>query len=243
MEIKGKVAVVTGGARRVGRVIARALAGSGADILVHHHASEIEASEAVREFRGYGVRSEAVQADLTQPSQVQELFDRLDGLWGRLDLLVNNAAIFERATLEEITPEAWDRVIALNLRAPLLCSQAAVPLMGSTGGSIINIADVAAFQPWPGYIHYCVSKAGLVMLTRGLARALAPRIRVNAIAPGPVLPPPGSAADQIDNLADLTVLKRLGAPEDVAGAVLYLAESDFVTGSTLVVDGGKMLRS
>lgn len=243
MEIKGKVAVVTGGARRVGRVIARALAGSGADILVHHHASEIEASEAVREFRGYGVRSEAVQADLTQPSQVQELFDRLDELWGRLDLLVNNAAIFERATLEEITPEAWDRVIALNLRAPLLCSQAAVPLMGSTGGSIINIADVAAFQPWPGYIHYCVSKAGLVMLTRGLARALAPRIRVNAIAPGPVLPPPGSAADQIDNLADLTVLKRLGAPEDVAGAVLYLAESDFVTGSTLVVDGGKMLRS
>lgn len=197
----------------------------------------------MREFRGYGVRSEAVQADLTQPSQVQELFDRLDGLWGRLDLLVNNAAIFERATLEEITPEAWDRVIALNLRAPLLCSQAAVPLMGSTGGSIINIADVAAFQPWPGYIHYCVSKAGLVMLTRGLARALAPRIRVNAIAPGPVLPPPGSAADQIDNLADLTVLKRLGAPEDVAGAVLYLAESDFVTGSTLVVDGGKMLRS
>lgn len=242
MEIKGKVALVTGCARRVGRVIGRALAGAGADIIVHHHASEIEASEAVTEFRGYGVRSEAVQADLTRPSQIEDLFGRVDALWGRLDLLVNSAAVFERATLEEITPEAWDRVIALNLRAPFLCSKAAVPLMGPTGGSIINIADVAAFQPWPGYIHYCASKAGLVMLTRGLARALAPRIRVNAIAPGPVLPPPGTSGHEVENMADLTVLRRIGAPEDVAGAVLYLAESDFVTGSTLVVDGGTMLR-
>lgn len=242
MEIKGKVALVTGGARRVGRVIARALAGAGADIVVHHHASEIEASEAVTEFRGYGVRSEAVQADLTRPSQIDELFGRVEALWGRLELLVNNAAVFERAPVEEITPEAWDRLISLNLRAPFLCSKAAVPLMGSSGGAIINIADVAAFQPWPGYIHYCVSKAGLVMLTRGLARALAPRIRVNAIAPGPVLPPPGTTGEEIADMADLTALKRIGAPEDVAGAVLYLAESDFITGSTLLVDGGKMLR-
>lgn len=242
MEIRGKVALVTGGARRVGRVIARALAGAGADVVVHHHASEIEASEAVTEFRGYGVRSEAVKADLTRPAQIDELFRRVEALWGRLDVLVNNAAVFERAPVEEITPEAWDRVIALNLRAPFLCSKAAVPLMGATGGAIINIADVAAFQPWPGYIHYCASKAGLVMLTRGLARALAPRIRVTAIAPGPVLPPPGTSGDEIADMADLTVLKRIGAPEDVAGAVLYLAESDFVTGSTLFVDGGKMLR-
>ncbi len=244
MDLRGHVALVTGSARRLGRSIAGALAEAGCDIAIHHHAASEEAADAVREFQARGIAAAALQADLRDPGEIDHLFAQLERAFGRLDILVNNAAAFERAPALELRPEDWDRVVNLNLRAPFFCSQAAARLMRRTGsGSIVNIADVAAFQPWPGYAHYCISKAGLVMATRVLARALAPEVRVNAVAPGPVLPSEDLSTAERERLAELTALGRLGEPEDVVDAVLFLVGSDYITGETIVVDGGKMLRS
>jgi NAD(P)-dependent dehydrogenase (short-subunit alcohol dehydrogenase family) len=242
MEPAGKVALVTGAARRLGRAIARGLAEAGASIAVHHRDSTEAAEEAVNEFSRLGVRAEAFQADLTDTAQITTLFARIDEAFGRLDILVNSAARFEKKPVNEITPEDWDRTLDLNLRAPFFCSQNATRLMRSAGsGVIINIADVGSFQPWSGYAHHSISKAGLVMMTRVLARGLAPDIRVNAVAPGPVLPPDDLTADDLQKLAGLTALKRLGAPYDVSRTVLFLVSSDYITGETIVVDGGKLL--
>ena len=242
MELSGHVALVTGAARRLGRSIARALAEAGADIAIHHSRSPEAATEAAAEFRALGVRAEVYQADLTDPDQIDSMFDELDRAIGRLDVLVNNAALFERKPILEITVEEWDRVLDLNLRAPFLCAQRAAHRMRAAGaGKIINIADVGALQPWSAYAHHSISKAGLVMMTRVLARALAPEIQVNAIAPGPVLPPDGLTADERQHLVEKTALKRLGTPGDVANTVLFLVDSDYITGETIIVDGGKML--
>jgi NAD(P)-dependent dehydrogenase (short-subunit alcohol dehydrogenase family) len=244
MELNGRVALVTGSARRLGRSIASALAEAGCAIAIHHNASRAEAGDAVRECQAHGVDAEAFQADLGDPEQIDRLFAELESSLGRLDILVNNAAIFAGVPATQITPEEWDRVLNLNLRAPFFCSQQAARLMKRAGaGSIVNIADVAAFQAWPGYAHYCVSKAGLVMVTRVLARALAPEVRVNAVAPGPVLPPEDTSADERERLAELTALKRLGRPEDIVQAVLFLVASSYITGETIAVDGGKLLRT
>ncbi len=244
MELRGRVALVTGGAQRVGRAIVRALAEAGADVAIHYHTSAEQAREAVDEMRALGVQAEAIQADLAQPSEIERLFAQLEAGFGRLDVAVNNAANFERKPVLEITPQDWERVINLNLRGPFFCSQAAARLMKRQGtGTIINIADLAAFQAWPSYTHHCIAKAGVVTMTRALARALAPAIRVNAVAPGPVLPPDGLGARERRELAEQTALGRLGTPGDVAGAVVFLATSDYITGETIVVDGGRLLRS
>lgn len=243
-DLSGHVALVTGSARRLGRAIARALAEAGADLAVHHHDSTDQAEEAAGEFAALGARVEVLQADLYDTGEIRKLFASVDDAFGRLDILVNNAAIFERRPALEITVEDWERALNLNLRTPFFCSQQAAHLMRRSGaGKIINIADVAAFQPWPGYAHYCISKAGLVMMTRVLARVLAPEIQVNAVAPGPVLPPEELAEDERAGLAEMTALKRLGTPADVAEAVIFLARSTYITGETVVVDGGKLLKT
>jgi NAD(P)-dependent dehydrogenase (short-subunit alcohol dehydrogenase family) len=240
--MRGNVALVTGAARRLGRTIARALAEAGADLAIHYRSSTEQAAATAEELRSLGVRVETFQADLTAPGDIEALFDDVESQFGRLDLLVNSAAIFERKPIADITLADWNGVIDLNLRAPFFCSQRAARLMGrQSAGAIINIADVAAFQPWPGYAPYSISKAGLVMMTRVLARALAPAIRVNAVAPGPVLPPDDSTDAELEKLAGMTVLDRLGSPEDVASAVLFLVRSNYITGETILVDGGKNL--
>lgn len=244
MILSGKVALVTGGARRLGRAITQGLAAAKADIAIHHHDSAEQAEEVANSIRAAGMSAEVFQADLTDPAQISDLFTRFEERFERLDILVNNAAAFERKPALEITPEAWDRLMNLNLRAPFLCSQLAARLMERiAGGVIINIADVAAFQAWPGYAHYNVSKAGLVMMTRVLARALAPGIRVNAVAPGPVLPPDDTTPAESARLADMRFLERPGSPDDVVQAILYLATAQHVTGQTLIVDGGKTLKT
>ncbi|MGD2152820.1 MAG: SDR family oxidoreductase [Gemmatimonadales bacterium] len=244
MELSGKVALVTGSARRLGRSIAEALAQTGCGIAIHHHASPGDADDAVRRCQAHGVEAAVFQADLGEPDQIDRLFAEIEARFGQLDVLVNNAATFARVPATQITPQEWDRVLDLNLRAPFLCSQRAARLMKRAGaGAIINIADVGAFQAWPGYAHYCVSKAGLVMATRVLARALAPEVRVNAVAPGPVLPREGTSPDMRARLAASTALQRLGGPEDIVRTVLFLIESSYITGETIVVDGGKLLRT
>jgi pteridine reductase len=244
MELSGKVALVTGSARRLGAAIARGLARAGTSVAIHHSKSPQAAETVARELGQLGAHVEIFQADLTDSRQIFDLFSDIDKTFGRLDILVNSAAIFERKPVLEITPEIWDRTLNLNLRAPFFCSQSAARLMQRAGGGlIINIADIGSFQPWPAYAHHCTAKAGIVMLTRVLARALAPDVRVNAIAPGPVLPPDDLTDEQRRQLAGMTVLGRLGDPEDILKAVLFLLESDYVTGETIVVDGGKLLAS
>jgi NAD(P)-dependent dehydrogenase (short-subunit alcohol dehydrogenase family) len=238
MEIAGRVALVTGGARRLGAAFSVALARAGADVLINYHASAEAAAATAAEIQALGRRAVAVQADVARAADVRRLVQTAEREFGRLDILVNSASLFERAPFLEIDEAAWDRVLAVNLKGPFLLSQAAAPLLKQHGGVIVNILDLSALQPWPSFAHHAVSKAGLLHLTRILARALAPEIRVNAIAPGTVLPPESLEGEEG---SERRVLRGAGRPDDVVMALLYLIRSDFVTGENIVVDGGRML--
>lgn len=238
LDHQGRVALVTGGAHRVGRALALALARAGCDVAIHYHRSADDAARTVRDIEALGVRAVALTADLAEATAAAPLIEGAVAALGRLDVLVNSASLFERARVADIDAAAWDRVQAVNLRAPFLLSRAAAPHLAKSGGCIVNMADLSALQPWPSYAHHAVSKAGLVHLTRVLARALGPDVRVNAIAPGTVLPPED---DPGEDAAGRRVVATEGRPADVERALLYLVQSPFVTGETLVVDGGRML--
>lgn len=231
---------MTGGAVRVGRAISLALGEAGYDVAVHYGSSGSSAADVEAAIRESGGRTTALQADLANAEEAEGLVARAAAELGGLDLLVNNAAIFPHAPPEQVSLADWDRVFALNARAPFFCSRAAADLMPA-GGSIVNIADSGIDEGWPGYAVYLASKAALASLTRSLARAWAPRIRVNAVAPGPVLLPESYGIEERDEAAERTVLKRTGSASDVADAVLYLDGAEFVTGEVLYVDGGARL--
>lgn len=241
--LTGKVALVTGGARRVGKAIALALADRGADIVVHYHSGAAEAVETADELRACGVRAAVVQGDLSDVDAARALPQQALALLGRLDIVINSAAMMLRTPVGDVTPDEWDRMFALNLRAPFFVAQAAAPLMQADGGVIVNIADLAAYETWPAYVPHSITKAGVVQMTRGLARALAPGIRVNAVAPGAVLLPDDWDATAADRLAGTTPLRRLGSAEDVAQAVVFLCEAGYVTGDVIIVDGGRHIRT
>lgn len=235
-------ALVTGGAVRVGRAIAEALARSGYDLVLHFHSSSAAAEEVAEVLRGRGGRAFPVQADLSDPDQIGRPFDVVDRELGGLDLLVNSAATFSHHDPLEVDAAEWDRVFALNARAPFLCAREAARRIRR--GSIVNIIDTGATQAWPGYVPYVASKAALASLTRGLAAALAPRIRVNGVAPGPVLLPENADGEsEREAAAGRTALRRVGTAGDVADAVVFLAGADYVTGEVLRVDGGQHLGS
>ena len=237
-----KRALVTGGGIRIGRAIALALGAEGWRVAVHYRRSEAQAREVVELLEGPGPGGVALQADLSDPAEISRLFRDVESELGGLDLLVNSAAAFPRHDPLTVSADEWDAVFDLNLRAPFLCAREAAKLMEATGGSIINLADTGADEAWPGYVPYVASKAGLVSVTRGLARAFAPSIRVNAVAPGPVLLPPGEDSPAHRQAAGArTVLGRIGTPEDVADAVLYLAHARYITGEIIRVDGGQHL--
>jgi pteridine reductase len=238
MEIAGRVALVTGAGHRLGRAFALGLAQAGADVVVNYHTSADDAAETARLVEALGRRAVVVQGDVSQYADVQRLIGAAADAFGRLDILVNSASLFERAAVPDISEAEWDRTLAVNLKGPFLLSQAAAPMLRLAGGVIVNIVDLSALQPWPNYAHHAVSKAGLLHLTRVLARALAPEIRVNAIAPGTVLPPEGQDAEEG---SERRVLESAGRPDDVVDALLYLVRAEFVTGDCLVVDGGRML--
>jgi pteridine reductase len=242
MQLQNRVALVTGAGRRLGKAIALALAERGMHVALHYHASAGEAAAARDEIRAAGPRAELFQADLTSADAPAALIDRVVACYDTLDVVVNSAAIMIRTPIGDVTADDWDRVFALNLRAPFLLSQAAAPHLRRTQGAIVNIADLAAFESWPGYIPHGASKAGIVYLTRALAAALAPDVRVNAVAPGVVLLPEDWPEASADRLRSTTPLRRLGEPADVARSVVFLLESDFVTGETLIVDGGRHVR-
>jgi NAD(P)-dependent dehydrogenase (short-subunit alcohol dehydrogenase family) len=241
MEIAGTIALVTGGARRVGRALSLGLAHEGADVVVNYRRSADDAADVVREIELLGRRAIAVRADIGSRADRDALIEQTRAAFGRLDILVNNASVFERTPFTEITETDWDRVLTTNLKAPFFLSQAALPLLRERGGAIINIADLSALQAWPSFAHHAVSKAGLVHLTRVLARALGPTIRVNCIVAGTVLPPePDQGQDRPDG-SERRMVRRAGSPFDVVDAMLFLLRSEFVTGACLVVDGGRTL--
>jgi pteridine reductase len=242
MDLEGRAALVTGAGRRLGRAIAVALGGRGMHVGVHYGSSAAGAREAASEIERGGGRAVCLQADLTQADAPAALVDAAVRAMGRLDVLVNSAAVMVRTPVGEVTPAAWDSMLALNLRAPFFASQAAAPHLARHRGAIVNLADLAAFESWPAYVPHGISKAGVVQMTRALARALAPDVRVNAVAPGTVLVPEGWPEDTARRLVATTPLRRLGAPEDVTRAVIFLLESDYVTGETIVVDGGRHVR-
>jgi NAD(P)-dependent dehydrogenase (short-subunit alcohol dehydrogenase family) len=242
MDLEGKIALVTGSARRLGHAIALAMARRGCHLMIHFHRSAQEAEDTVAEVSALGVRVTAVQADLSQAEGIQALFQALDQAYGGLDLLVNSAAIMERGDLLEVSQEDWRRTIDLNLRGVFFCLQQAAKRMRQRGGgAIVNISDVAALQPWKRYPVHSISKAGVEMLTKVAALALAPEIRVNAIAPGLILRPEFTDQKRWEKLAQALPLGREGAPSDVVNAVIFLLENQYITGETLVVDGGRLL--
>ncbi len=242
MELSGRTALVTGGAHRVGRALTLALARDGADVAIHYRNSDAEAEQTAREVEALGRKAVIIQADLADATAADSVVDSaVEGL-GRLDVLVNSASLFESASLLDVNVQAWDRVMAVNLRAPFLLTQAAAPHLAVDGGVIINIADLAGLQAWPAFPHHGVSKAGLIHLTRISARSLGPEVRVNCVVPGTVLPPEDYTDEQVAASVERTVLKRVGSPQDVEEAMLFLILSDFATGSVVVVDGGRMLR-
>jgi len=242
MDLNGKTALVTGGAVRVGKAIALALAAAGADVVINYHSSADAAIQTVAEIETLGRRALAVKADVSQGSQVQTLVDAAVARLGRLDVLVNSASLWRRTPWAELDEAAWDQLVDIALKGPFLCARAAAPHLTAHGdGAIINIVDLSAIIPFRNYVPHSAAKAGLVNLTYSLAMELAPAVRVNAIAPGPVLPPPEYTEQQVQAAARRTLLGRWGTAEDVAQAAVFLAQAPYITGVMLPVDGGERL--
>ncbi len=243
MELSGRVAIVTGGGRRLGQAICLALADAGASVLVHYSRSAEEARGTLEKIAALGREADSVGADFQNPAAAApQVIEAAHKRFGRADILVNSAAIFQPGSLAATTEADWDRHFAINLKAPaFLCREFALRHPAGQPAAIVNIADWRGLRPTPGHLAYTLTKAGIVTLTRLLALELAPDIRVNAVAPGAILPPPGAGADVLERLAQHVPLKRHGEPSDVTDAVLYLLRSDFVTGDVLCVTGGEDL--
>jgi pteridine reductase len=242
MDLHGKTALVTGGGRRVGRAIGIELARCGANVVVHCRLSRAQADATCNAVRACGVGAVVVAGDLGNASDVSRIADEAEAAFGAIDVLVNNASTFFPTPIETLNPDTWDQVLAVNLKGPFLLAVRLGKAMRQRGGGVIvSIGDWAALRPYCGYLPYCVSKAGIVALTTGLAKALAPQVRVNCVAPGPVLPPENYTAAERAQLTQLTPLKRLGVPEDVARMVRFLVtEAEFSTGGVYLVDGGRL---
>jgi pteridine reductase len=242
MELSGKVAVVTGGAVRLGKALALALAGHGVWLAIHYHSSATTAEETVAQIKALGSDALAIQADLSQASQAPAVIAQAAAHFGQVDILVNSAAIFEPGGLADTTEAIWDRHFAINLKSPFFLSQAFAAHVGrERPGHIVNIADWRAIRPGTNYMAYTLTKAALITMTQSLALALAPNIQVNAIAPGIILPPPGKDQAYLEWLAQKIPAGRVGSPAEVAKTLLFLLESDFITGETIFVTGGEHL--
>jgi 3-oxoacyl-[acyl-carrier protein] reductase/pteridine reductase len=235
--LAGKAALVSGGAKRIGRAIALALGGAGANVAITYRGSQAEAEATVRELAALDVEALAVRTDLGDPRSIRETVAAVVEEFGRLDILVNNAGVFESAALESVTVEQWDHMFATNTRAPFLLAQAAYPHLRAADGRIINIGSLGGVHPWPTHAHYCTSKAALHMLSQTMAKAWAPEISVNCVAPGMIVQ--GEVGEAYAEFAERTPMRRNGTAEDVAAAVLFFATAPhFITGQLLAVDGG-----
>jgi NAD(P)-dependent dehydrogenase (short-subunit alcohol dehydrogenase family) len=235
--LQGQAALVTGAAKRIGRILALALAKAGANVVITYRGSEAEAQNTVGELEALGVKALGVHCDVRDPVCVERAVATAAEHFGRIDLLVNNAGVFETAVLQEISVSQWDAMFETNTRGPFLMAKAAYPHLKATRGRIINIGSLGGLHPWPTHGHYCTSKAALHMLTQTMSKAFAPEISVNCVAPGMIVN--GEVAEDFEHFAQKTPMKRNGTPEDVAAAVLFFATGPhFITGQILSVDGG-----
>jgi NAD(P)-dependent dehydrogenase (short-subunit alcohol dehydrogenase family) len=238
MDISGKVALITGSSKRIGRETALELARRGAHVAIHYRSDEPGARETLRLVEEASAVGALFRAELTDAAEVDRMLSGIEVKFGRLDILVNNASVFDRATFEETTPELWDSQMDSNAKAPFFIAHRAARLMREQG-RIINLVDVAGEAVWTGYLAYSVSKAALIAVNRGLAKALAPNILVNGVAPGPVLFPEYYTQDQKHLAIERTLLKRAGSASDIVHAIVFLIESDYITGEVIHVDGGR----
>jgi pteridine reductase len=211
-------------------------------VAVHYNASEDGARETVDAIRAAGGEARAFGADFRAADAPARLVREAAEAFGGLDILVNSASVFHRAPVGRVTTAEWDTMVAVNLRAPYFATQAAVAAMGAAGGVVVNLADHLIYEPGPHFVPHGITKAGIVQMTQSLAPLLAPLVRINAVAPGVVLPPDDATEAQLERLQRTTPLRRIGSPDDVVAAVAYLIEADYVTGETLVVDGGRRVR-
>lgn len=242
MKLKGKSVLVTGAGRRVGRSIALALAERGARLSIHYNRSKKEAQTVVKEIEKRGGTAHSVQGDLAKARDCERIIEETVKVLGRLDVLVNNAAVFFKTPLFEVTEKEWNATLDSNLKGSFFCAQAAAKAMQKEGGKIINFADWSGFRPYVDYLPYCISKAGVIAMTKGLAKTLAPKIEVNAIAPGPILLPKDLDPVEKEEVSRNTPLKKVGSPQDIVNAILFLIEgTDFMTGATIVIDGGRLI--
>ncbi len=240
MELRGKRALVTGGAHRVGKAITLALARAGARVAINYHSSQGAAEETAAEVRSLGGEAFPVAADVADPAQVEAMVAAIAQQWGGVDILVNSASLFAKTPVPTRDLATWQRVTRILIDGAFYCANAVAPYMLERGeGVIINIVDLSAWEAWPGYTAHSVGKTALLALTRQLALELAPAVRVNAVAPGPVLPPPDYDEERKARVARRTLLNRWGTPEDVANAVLFLIQADYITGDVITVDGGE----
>ena len=243
-ELKEKTVLITGAARRLGKAIALVMARSGANVAFTYHLSAAEAKQTLAELQRQGANAFALQCDLRDEQSIQRTIQQTRQHFGRIDLLINNAGVFQTAKFEEITAEQWDEAFGVNVRAPFLFSKYCIPSLRETRGRIINLGSLGAEKPWTTHAHYCSSKAALHMLTRVMAKALAPEIAVNCVAPGMI--DAGGAErypDLLQRVAEQTPMKRAGSSHDVTSAVMYFATAPhFITGQVLLVDGGLGLR-
>ena len=242
MELNGKIALVTGSAHRVGKQIALCLAQEGCHITIHYNHSKDEALRTLDEVMKQGVRASAFQADLSRHEDIMHLFEQVDQEFQGLDILVNSAANLKQKGFLDVSLADWNKTMTLNLKGSFFClQQAAIRMRTRGGGAVVNISDVIGLRPWAKYPVHSISKAGIEMLTKVAAIDLAPDIRVNAVAPGPVLAPERMSATRWEQLAKGSLLQKNGTPQDVANAVIFLLKSDYITGETLIVDGGMQL--
>jgi NAD(P)-dependent dehydrogenase (short-subunit alcohol dehydrogenase family) len=239
-KLSGKVALVTGAGKRLGRAVALRLAEEGADVAVHYGTSAKEAAEVVGKIEEMVQRAVAIRADLRSVDEIRRMMLEVGNELGRLDLLVNSAANFLPGSLISTTEEIWHASLDTNVKAPFFVSQAAVPMLRRSKGAIVNFSDTSGVLGWPGFIGHSVAKAGVINLTKSLAKALAPEVRVNAIAPGTITMP-GDPPEWEQEFVKLAPLKKTGRPVDIADAVVFLATAEFLTGHTLMLDGGRTL--
>lgn len=240
--LAGKVVLVTGAAKRLGRAIARAAAAAGADVAITYRNSASEARMVVGELAQYGVEALAVRCDITDEMNVREMIKEVAGALGGIDVLVNNAANYETARFEKITVQQWDAMFASNTRGPFLVSREALPFLRKRRGRIVNMGSLGGLRPWPTHAHYCSSKAAVHMLTKVMAKALAPEVAVNAVAPGMIDLGEKAAAAFMKRMSKQTPMQRNGTAADIAAAVMFFATApSFITGQIMAVDGGLAL--
>jgi len=243
MNLQKKVALITGAAHRVGKAIALGLAKEGMKIALHFNRSHEQANQTLEEIKAVGAEAFAIQGDFADVAQIENVVKKCHEHFKQIDVLINNAALYFKTPVGETSEPEWDDLLGINLKAPYFCAQYVSDLMKQKKrGKIINITDVAGISPWPEFIPYSASKAGLIAVTKGLAKALAPNIQVNAIASGTILMSEDATEEYKTEIKDSTLLKKLGTPQDIVNAAIFLLKgSDFVTGEVVVVDGGRLL--